>query len=124
MPATRAETYKNYSELLEGLGDSTAAIKAAAALVELAFRQEEQLAQEAHGIWLLFKQQCDNADFFCDALRNEIADIRASKLEVRNSDRIAEWAGVSQYVVNSVISIATGIELGPRVPPKKEVEDV
>lgn len=40
-------------------------------------------------------------------------DIEKSKLKIRNSEKIAEWAGVSKYVANRVISIATGIDIGP-----------
>ncbi|MCY1668607.1 hypothetical protein [Rhizobium sp. SL86] len=121
MPATRTETYESYQELLDGLETTNSAIEAAAALVEIAFRHQEELNVEAHGIYVLFKRQCDDAEFFRRALRDEIAEIRAAKLEIRNSERIAEWAGTSKYVVNRVISIATGINLGP--PTERHSEE-
>ncbi len=121
MPVTRTDTYNNCHELLDGLENASAAIKAAAALVEIAFRHEEQMKPGAHGIWLLFKQQCDDAEFFREALREEIAEGRASQLKIRNPEKIAEWAGVSQFVVNRVINIATGIYLGPPVEPNVSV---
>lgn len=113
MTSVRTIEYGDAYDLLEVISDSVKAIQAFGSLVEFAHRSSDDLRNNGYGIYLLLKSQCDDLEYLQGALRREIDELRANKLEIRNPDRIAEWAGTSQYVVNRVISIATGIYLGP-----------
>ncbi len=113
MKTTRTIEYGNDRDLLEAVEDITLSIKALGDLVAIVGCHGELTPDTSAGFGKLIDFQCDELDFIRNSLREQIADIRENKLEIRNPERIAEWAGVSQYEVNRVIQIATGIVLGP-----------
>lgn len=113
MPDLRLTTYKDHADLMDTMEMTIAATKAFGSLLELSLRADDSLRKDGYGIWLLLANQCDDLEAIATALRREYHELRASKLKIRNPERIAEWAGTTQYVVNRVISIATGVDLGP-----------
>lgn len=113
MPELFATTYEDHTDLMDTMENTVLAIKAFNTLLERALRDSDDMCSDGFGIWLLLDRQRRDLDDIARALRDEYAEIRESKLEIRNPERIAEWAGTTKYVVNRVISIATGIDLGP-----------
>lgn len=120
MPELFATTYKDHADLMDTMENTVLAIKAFNTLLERSLRDSEDMSDDGYGIWLFLDRQRRDLDELAVALRNEYAELKTSKLEIRNSERIAEWAGTTKYVVNRVISIATGIDLGP--PTERHTE--
>lgn len=120
MPITRTIEYSGHTEILDEIDHTEATIKATAALLEAALRDEESLKDQSYGIYLLFKRQADDLAFYRIALAREIAEIKQSKLAIRDSKQIAERAGVPEHVANHVVQIATGIHLGPCAPERRK----
>ncbi|MCJ8509027.1 hypothetical protein MUU53_14005 [Rhizobium lemnae] len=116
MTITRTQTYNGKGDLFDGLENSISAIKAAAALIEIALRREESLKQEAHGVWCLIKSQCDDAEFFTSALTDEMRNIERSKLSIRDPKEIAAMTALPTHIVCSVVHAATGVLLGSCAP--------
>ncbi|NTJ42575.1 hypothetical protein G6L28_08185 [Agrobacterium larrymoorei] len=113
MPAYPTQEYKDYRELLDDMDVAIIAVKSFGSMVEHSIRTGEDLSADGYGMERLLNLQCRHLESIATALRDEFAEFTASKLAIRDTDQIAEWAGVSKYVVNRVISIATGIDLGP-----------
>lgn len=113
MPTYQTSEYEDYSDLLEAMRRSIDAIKAFNTLLEVALRSGEDIKDDGFGIWLLLNRQREDLTDIWSALGTEFKEIEKSKLKIRNSEKIAEWAGVSKYAANRVISIATGIDIGP-----------
>lgn len=113
MPAYQTHEYEDYGDLLENMSRSITAINAFNTLLEMSLRAGEDMRSDGYGIHVLLDMQCKSLEAIEGALRSEFKEIVKSKLKIRNSETIAEWAGVSKYAANRVISIATGIDIGP-----------
>lgn len=113
MPTYPTQEYNDYLELLESMDMAITAVKSFGAMVEHSIRTGENLSEDGYGMERLLNLQCRHLENIATALRIEFASMKTSKLEIKNPEKIAEWAGVSQFVVNRVISIAMGIHLGP-----------
>lgn len=118
MPAT--ENFGVFRDLLDTLDTTTTAIKSLAVLIEHAFRSGDDLSNEANGVYALFDQQCHDLESLRRALREAHDETMLKKLEIRDPEKIAELAGVPQYLSNRVVSIATGIYIGSPIPPRTE----
>lgn len=113
MPTYQTSEYEDYRDLLETMSTTISAINAFNTLLEMSLRAGEDMRHDGCGIRVLLARQCEDLEAIKGALRTEFKEMEKRKLKIRNPERIAEWAGVSQYVVNRVVSIATGIVLGP-----------
>jgi len=113
MPVTEYKSCSDFSDMMEAMNDTISMIIALNSMLEYTLRSGEDVRETGYGTYRLFQQQCDDLRSLCGAIRAEYHQLKQSKLEIKNPERIAECAGVSQYVVNRVISIATGIKLGP-----------
>lgn len=109
--------YGHHSDLFEALDDTTMALETLGVLLEFTIRSGEDLRMNSDGVYLLVRQQCDNLKLLRKALRGEFDELSASKLKLRNLDKLAEWANVPPHVAKRVVEIATGIKLSGAPTP-------
>lgn len=117
MTVVQSIEYGHHSDLFEALDDTTMALEALGVLLEFTIRSGEDVRINSDGIWLLVRQQCEDLKLLRKALRGQFDEMAASKLELRNLDKLAEWANVPPHVAKRVVEIATGIKLSGAPTP-------
>lgn len=110
MTVMQSIEYRHHSDLLEALEDSAMAIEALGVLLEMTMRSGEDMNTSSDGVFLLIKYQCDHLKNLSKAVGSEFNELSASKLEIRNLDKLAEMASVTPDVAKRVVEIATGIK--------------
>lgn len=113
MKSTRQEVYSDIPEMLETLSTTTTMLETLCVLLDIGCQSRMDMTLHSTGIERLFNQQCEDLKFLGGALREQYTHIMKSKLEISDIDDVARLSGVSPILAARVITIATGIKLGP-----------